>query len=725
MSTNYSNSSFWYDFDNDNDVDILTGEEIKPGKDYVKMAATLRAIANFVRIVTGENIPVKYNNKDESFTDGKTVVISGNIKDKDFDPTVGLALHEGSHCLLTDFDVLKQLNLYAIDNFDLQAIAEKYNYYESEWSEEQEKYVSTGIVNTREATNHIMKTLKQILNYVEDRRIDNYIYKNAPGYQGYYEALYNKYFHSNIIDKALKSNEKTSLDLDSYMFRLINLTNSNRNFSALPGLMKIWKALNLKNIDRLKSTQDSLEVAKEVFNIIESNIPKPELEEEQKTGGDNDDTRGDESQSKNYKHTDSCNDQCGGTCNSDEETSTITNEQVEQMIEDLENTVKEAIENGDDNDDGSKAQGSTPKSSKATKQIELSDSQKRSLDKAIEKQKQLLNGEIKKTNVSKKDNNNIKAIQESGSETKTVGKGQQGRNWMAKSNGTECLVVKNITKNLVDSGLYYTLSEREWRRDTNQATINDGLRLGAQLGRKLQIRNDEKSLKYTRLNKGKIDKRLVSSLGYGYQSVFTQVFEEKFKPAIVHISVDASGSMSGSKWQNAQKATVAIAKAASMVQNLDIVISYRSTEDIGNKNTPAIFIAYDSRKDKITKISSLFQYINCPGTTPEGLCFEAIQKEIVDGSDGVDSYFINFSDGEPYFENKDICYYGEQAARHTRKQVENMRARGIKVLSYFISGNYRNESSQFNTMYGKDAEFINTNQIVPLAKSLNKMFATI
>ena len=58
--TKYSNSSFWYDFNEDTNVDILTGEDIKPGKDYIKMAATLRAISNFVRIVTGENIPVKY-----------------------------------------------------------------------------------------------------------------------------------------------------------------------------------------------------------------------------------------------------------------------------------------------------------------------------------------------------------------------------------------------------------------------------------------------------------------------------------------------------------------------------------------------------------------------------------------------------------------------------------------------------------------------------------------
>ena len=121
MSNTHSNSSFWYDFDQEDNVDILTGEEIKPGKDYVKMAATLRAISNFVRIVTGENIPVKYNNKDESFTDGKQVVISGNIKDKDFDPTVGLALHEGSHCKLTDFEILKHDNFiaYIENNFNI------------------------------------------------------------------------------------------------------------------------------------------------------------------------------------------------------------------------------------------------------------------------------------------------------------------------------------------------------------------------------------------------------------------------------------------------------------------------------------------------------------------------------------------------------------------------------------------------------------------------------
>ena len=109
------NSSFWLGdgfFDNDR-YDML-GEEIeaKPkGKDPMKLAGYRRAIGNFVRIVTGEPIPVRFNISGDSYTDGETVVISASLKDKDFDSAVGLALHEGSHIKLTDFNTLKSVNL--------------------------------------------------------------------------------------------------------------------------------------------------------------------------------------------------------------------------------------------------------------------------------------------------------------------------------------------------------------------------------------------------------------------------------------------------------------------------------------------------------------------------------------------------------------------------------------------------------------------------------------
>ena len=49
--------------------------------------------------------------------------------------------------------------------------------------------------------------------------------------------------------------------------------------------------------------------------------------------------------------------------------------------------------------------------------------------------------------------------------------------------------------------------------------------------------------------------------------------------------------------------------------------------------------------------------------------------------------------------------------------------KGVKVLSYFIGSGYGSNEDNFKSMYGKDASFIETNQLVPLAKSLNKMFA--
>ena len=87
---NYGNSSFW--LDNNSDVDVLTGLKRESGKDLVQLAAYKRAIANFVQIVTGKSIPVKFQGK-ESYTNGKQVTIGANLKDDNFDVAVGLALN--------------------------------------------------------------------------------------------------------------------------------------------------------------------------------------------------------------------------------------------------------------------------------------------------------------------------------------------------------------------------------------------------------------------------------------------------------------------------------------------------------------------------------------------------------------------------------------------------------------------------------------------------------
>jgi hypothetical protein len=99
---------------------------------------------------------------------------------------------------------------------------------------------------------------------------------------------------------------------------------------------------------------------------------------------------------------------------------------------------------------------------------------------------------------------------------------------------------------------------------------------------------------------------------------------------------------------------------------------------------------------------------------------------LIPGNSNQDSYFINFSDGQPWYQNGEIYYSGERAESHTKKMVNNMKAKGMSVLSYFISDYDLNDDCSdvrtFKGMYGKDAEFINATNMMQVAKTMNKKF---
>jgi len=268
---NHSGSNFWMDkamFNNQ-------GQDTKARRkeDLMKMVSVRRAIANFVKIVTGEDYKVKYHAGHMSYTNGKTVTLSSDcVKEKNFDAAVGLALHEGSHLKLSDFDILKSLSSY-IPTDEATKVVAKYlrNPYISHTDRQESNMF-------RQADNVVQKRIKTLLNWIEDRRIDYYIYTSAPGYRVYYKAMYKKYFESKIVDEGLKSGSFRSADWDSYMFRLINLTNSNRDMTALKSLGAIVQKLDLNNIGRLKSSFDSMTLALEIYNIIEAAIPPTKFE---------------------------------------------------------------------------------------------------------------------------------------------------------------------------------------------------------------------------------------------------------------------------------------------------------------------------------------------------------------------------------------------------------------------------------------------------------------
>ena len=99
-----------------------------------------------------------------SYTNGKQIVISSNIEDitpkKKLDVMIGLALHEISHCLYTEFNALKNKN-------DIQ---------------------------------------KALINIIEDELIETQLGMTYPGYANFFKAvkyhMFDKLGHENLLKKA-------------------------------------------------------------------------------------------------------------------------------------------------------------------------------------------------------------------------------------------------------------------------------------------------------------------------------------------------------------------------------------------------------------------------------------------------------------------------------------------------------------------------------------------
>jgi hypothetical protein len=697
-----SYSSFWLDssiFDEDTSSEMNKTE--RKSSDLMKLMAYKRSISNFVSIVTGKSIPVTFDGRgDDSYTDGNQVVISAKLDDKEFDPVVGLALHEGSHISLTDFEILTSLNSgYLPHTIDKEWLANKYS------------------CDVSDLHYHVRDNLKSLLNYVEDRRIDNHIYTSAPGYRGYYESMYDKYFHSNVIDKGLQSSEKRDEDWESYMFRIINLTNENRDLNALNGLREIWNVLDLRNISRLKTSWDALDVAGEILMVVEKNISFESQNGESQGSGDGEsqsdgDQNGESPMSGNVD--DQPTNENGMNANGNGETSPSNSEGSDD-------------ENGEDDGDSEAGSFGGPNQNGAGGQYEpLSDRQRKMLENAIEKQEKFLDGDIKKTKISKGDKNKIDQLDKADIQSEVTGKGlQQGWYGSKLSGGVQTYVIRNVNKGLIESGMIGMLNNSKWTIERGEANVNKGIVLGTQLGKKLKTRNEDRVLTTPRMKSGKLSGRMIHEIGFGNFDIFEQTLINKSTPVLLHISIDASSSMSGNKWNNTQVAAVAIAKAASMTENISVVISYRGVYYSGGHYgncQPLMLIAYDSRKDKFSKIQQLFKHINYDGTTPVGLCYEAVLKELTQTKNGTDTYLINFSDGYPGFDNAEINYGGQMAIEHTADQVKKIRQAGVKVLSYFISDGYGYGTDSFKTMYGKDSEFIDVSSVAQLAKTLNKKF---
>jgi len=690
-----TNSSYWLSDWDDDDIVVDTMNDVeKKSHDLYKLASAKKAIANFVNIVTNDDIKVTFNTRGNSYTDGKSVVIGANIVEpKDFDVAVGLALHEGSHIKLSNFQLLSDI----------------YNLVP--------QHIKDGAI--KKGIHNPISIIKDLWNYVEDRRIDQFVFNSAPGYRDYYRSMYDKYFNDKLIDKALLSDEYTTEDVESYMFRIINLHNKNTDLSKLKGLREIYKLVGLGNILRLKGSDHTFEVALDMFKVIMSNITPSKVDDW-----------------NDYESKTQTPGEGGSGDGESDDTRDMTDDEFQDLMDDMDSKGGSSPMSGDMDSQltgggGMDVQnlpdevgGGTPTSgnSKSDK-VQLTDKQKDLLKKKIEKQKKFMDGDISKKTISKKNQETIEAIQESGSEVTTVGQNYES-GYGHYSKGIECIVVKKLTKSLFENEAFPMTQNTYWNSDEGpvrmyyQSQVDRGIQLGTILGKKLQVRGEDRSTVFNRQKVGKIDKRMISSLGFGNENVFQFTEIDSYKKANLHVSVDASGSMGGEKWDQTMTNIVALCKAVDMIQNLSIQVTFRTTSN----NLPYIVMAYDSRVDKFSKVKQMFGGL-CPGgTTPEGLCFEAIMKNFLPSNTDMDSYFLNLSDGEPYFHGPSFYYSGREAANHTRKMVKMLEGMGIKTLSYFVKSKYDGSSDLFKTMYGKGAQDIDVTNVSQITKTMNKLF---
>ena len=670
----------------------------------IKLNSYRKAIANFVKILTNKEIPVRFQGT-QSYTDGKSVTLSTDLKDDNFDVSVGLALHEASHILLTDFTILPVIN--GGSHIEVEKIADRF------------PFKGEGRM-----------VIKEMLNWVEDRRIDNYVFSTSPGYKAYYHKLYDHYFNNDaVITKALKAKKyRNNKVMDSWMMHIVNMTNANFNPNAFEGLKEVAEIVDLANISRLKSTNDSLEVVFQIMDVIlmyldftpQTQQPQPQPQPQggsapKQEDDDNEEDDSNESESQEGE---------GGEEGEEQEGS------------------------GSGGDEGEEGEGSESGSGSGEGE-EFSDKELADMKKQLEKQKSFTNGEdnkksanrnlTKKLEKAEKDNVSIEQV---GGKYTCINYDFTGKEAIAAAAADERLaeVQKAISGLNYSSPEYKKLAQqRSDLRDlkctlpseyfgsasaNNVQYIDKGLLMGQLLGKKLQMRNESRERIDNRLTSGKVDNRRLAAAGYGIESIFHQVTVDKYKKANIHLSLDGSGSMAGGNWNNTLLLSAAIAKAITYTQNVTMQISIRVTLD----NLPANITVYDSRKNTIREMQVILSTFRPNGMTPEGLCFESMLKknQLVRANSDMDSYFVNISDGAP---GGIGTYYGDTAKEHTKAQITKMRNElGMNVLSYFMTSYVNSDFSQCNAgrmfqgMYGKAATQIQPDNVLAIAKTLNNMF---
>jgi hypothetical protein len=160
------------------------------------------------------------------------------------------------------------------------------------------------------------------------------------------------------------------------------------------------------------------------------------------------------------------------------------------------------------------------------------------------------------------------------------------------------------------------------------------------------------------------------------------------------------------------------------VDNIDLIITIRTSGNIKSGiHIPLLIFAFNSKINTLNDLKKLV-YFKLTGGTPEGLCLDVLNNYIPSSSYYLDSYLINMSDGMPNFYIKEHSYKQEDALIHTSRVINKIKKKNIKVLSYYITNPEEKNiwKEDFEIMYGKNARYIDVNNINQITQTLNRLF---
>ena len=660
-----------------------------------------KTISNFVQITSNTPVHVIYKGSQSSVDKYKSITISSDLKD--FDSVVGLSLHESSHLSFSILDLYETLYQYVEYSFAKKYIVVNSN---TEIDDLLRRYWAI-LKNDWNQGMQLFMDWKNIINWLEDRRIDYLQSQRFPGYTQYYEKLYSNYFYHSDITTGLRSKLYRTPTFDSYMFRLLNSINEGSDDTALPNLEKMIEKISMTNINNCKNNIDTAVLALKVFEMIykecKSNI-------DPKTGKPKTDRKASE---ENQSSSSSQSQQSEENEDSEKNDSNAnSNENESENDESEESETSNSGENEDTEDDEDFKDENFENEEQEYEKID-----RETIEELMGKIEDLLNqnDDALKTPLNVDAGEKMKLLETGEMKIEKPSEIKVNAHVISITGITE-----NITK--IFPKLFY-------RDSTLERFVITGINQGVVLGKKLQIMNDTKVISTLRKYSGKIDQRLLPEIGFGNDKIFSHTSKTEFNKLYVHLTLDASGSMRGIEWNMTMQMAAALVTALTFVEGARCVVSTRATYNMINGENPYNMVIYDSRKNRIDWLRKWWHTIYATGNTPEGFVFDALLPKILADANGTDAFFINLSDGSPSCSAVDwsqprggIDYEGDDAIEHTRLIVEKMVKNNITVISYFVSDKQQNFHYTFDRMYGKYAHYINVIDMNKLAATLNKRF---